>query len=48
VELPQKLEFVENNYVLQLRKKLDVIYEGVRQQLDLRSQRVKVLYNNKT
>jgi len=28
---PQKLEFVENNYVSQLRKKLDVIHEGVRQ-----------------
>jgi len=44
---PQKFEFVENNYVSQLRRKLDVIHEGVREQLDLRSQRVKVLYNSK-
>jgi len=39
-----KLEFVENNYVSQLKRKLYVIHEGVRQQLDLRSQKVKVLY----
>jgi len=44
---PQKLEFVNNNYVSQLRWKLDVTHEGVRQQSDLRSQKVKVLYDNK-
>jgi len=44
---PQKLEFVENNYVSQLRSKLYVIHEGDRQQLDLRSQKVKVLYDSK-
>jgi len=31
-----------------MRKKLDEIHEAVRQQLDLRSQKVKVLYDTKT
>jgi len=44
---PQKLESEENNYVSRLRKKLNEVHEEVRRQLDLRSQRVKVLYDRK-
>jgi len=33
----QKLDLAENNFVSQLKKKLDEIHEAVRQQLDLRS-----------
>jgi len=43
----QKLESEENNYVLQLRRKLNVLLEEIRQQLYLRSRRVKVLYDRK-
>jgi len=44
---PQELKFLKNNYVSQLREKLDLIHEGVRQQLDLRSKKIKILYNCK-
>jgi len=43
---PQESKFLENNYVSQLRKKLDLVHEE-RQQLDLRSQKIKVLYDSK-
>jgi len=35
----------ENNFVSQLRKKLNELHEGVRQQLELRSRKVKDLYD---
>jgi len=44
---PQKFELEENDYVTQLRRKLDKIHAEIRQQLDLRSQKVKVLYDSK-
>jgi len=31
---PQESKFLENIYVSQLREKLDLIHEGIRQQLD--------------
>jgi len=40
---PQEPKFLENNYVSQLRKKLDLIHKGVGQQLDW-SQKVKTLH----
>jgi len=40
-------EFEENNFVSQLRKKLNELHEGVRQQLELRSRKVKDLYDKK-
>jgi len=43
----QESKFLENNYVSQLRKKLDLVHERIKQQLDLRSQKVNVLYNSK-
>jgi len=33
----QKLDLAKNNFVSQLRKKLNEMHEAVRQQLDLRS-----------
>jgi len=44
---PQESESEENNYVSLLRRKLNEVHEEVRRQLDLRSQRVKVLYDRK-
>jgi len=45
---PDKLRCSENNYVAQLSEKLNSIHERVRQELNLRSQRVKTLYDQKS
>jgi len=42
---PQEPKFLEN-YVA-LKEKLNLIHEGIRKQLDLRSQKIKILYNCK-
>jgi len=44
---PQKPKFLENNFVVRLKKKLHLIHEGIRQQLDLKSQKIKPFYNCK-
>jgi len=44
---PQKPESEENDFVSQLRRKLNELHEGVRQQLELRSRKVKDLYRKK-
>jgi len=43
---PQERESEENIYVSELRRKLGVLHARVRQQLDLRSRKVKALYDN--
>jgi len=43
----QKLKLLENNYVTQLKEKLNLIHEWIRQQLDLKSQKIKTLYDYK-
>jgi len=43
---PQEHKFEENIYVSELRKKLNALHAGVRQQIDLR-RRVKTLYDRK-
>lgn len=44
---PQEFKFLENNYISLLREKFNLIHDGVRQQLNLRSQKVKALYDHK-
>jgi len=44
---PQKRKVEENIYVSELRKKLNALHAEVRQQIDLRSRRVKALYDRK-
>jgi len=43
----QECKFKENLYVSKLREKLNELHAKVRQQIDLRSQRVKALYDRK-
>jgi len=43
----QELKLLENNYVTQLKEKLNLIYEWIRQQLDSKSQKIKTLYDYK-
>jgi len=43
----QERKFKENMYVSELREKLNGLHAKVRQQIDLRSQRVKALYDRK-
>jgi len=44
---PQERKFEENIYVSELREKLNVLHAKVRQQIDLRSRRIKALYDRK-
>jgi len=47
-EVPsQERKFEESIYVSELRKKLNALHARVRQQIDLRSRRVKALYDRK-
>jgi len=45
--LPQERKFEKNVYVSELRRILNALHAGVKQQIDLRSQRVKALYDRK-
>jgi len=44
---PQERKFEENIYVSELRRKLNALHAGVKQQIDLKSRKVKTLYDSK-